>query len=113
MTDDDVIERLFSEEGRRELAQHLAEQREACRVRRHNYRFHRDADRHDWRIPFQVRVAALTRANEHCEKCGKFIACGFTVCLELHHVTYVRAYGGELPEDLLALCRDCHRGCHA
>lgn len=75
-------------------------------------RFRRAAHRHDWRIPFETRVAVLARANEHCEYCGRFIATGFTACLELHHLTYERAYHAELPEDLMALCRDCHQQAH-
>ena len=81
-------------------------------TRWHALRFHRAAQRHDPRIPFETRLAVLERANEHCEHCGCFIASGFTRCLELHHLTYERAYCAELPEDLMALCRDCHEGKH-
>jgi 5-methylcytosine-specific restriction endonuclease McrA len=82
------------------------------RARWHAARFHREADRHDRRIPHETRVAVLERANEHCEYCGRFIASGFGTCLELHHLTYECAYGSELPEDLTALCRDCHQQAH-
>lgn len=78
----------------------------------HEARFRRAADRHDWRIPFETRVAVLERANEHCEYCGQFFPSGFRRCLDLHHVNYERAYHAELPEDLLALCRDCHEQVH-
>jgi predicted HNH restriction endonuclease len=30
----------------------------------------------------------------------------------LHHLTYERAYHAELPEDLMALCRECHAATH-
>jgi 5-methylcytosine-specific restriction endonuclease McrA len=103
---------LFSEEGQRENKRLAQEHAAIQRARYHAARFRRDADRHDRRIPFETRVAVLERANEHCEYCGCFIATGFTVCLELHHLTYDRAYGNELPEDLMALCRDCHAGKH-
>ncbi len=88
------------------------EHEEIERGRWHATRFHRAAHRHDSRIPFETRLAVLERANEHCEHCGCFIATGFTRCLELHHLTYERAYHAELPEDLMALCRDCHAGKH-
>ena len=82
------------------------------RGRWHATRFHRAAHRHDSRIPFETRLAVLERANEHCEHCDRFIASDFAACLELHHLTYDRAYGNELPEDLMALCRDCHAAKH-
>ena len=108
MNYEDIIDHMFSEEGQREYREY----REAERKRWHAGRFRRDADRHDRRIPFETRVTVLERANEHCEYCGCFIATGFTRCLELHHLTYERAYHAELPEDLMALCRDCHAAEH-
>jgi 5-methylcytosine-specific restriction endonuclease McrA len=78
----------------------------------HAGRFRRDADRHDRRIPFEIRVSVLERSNEHCEYCARFIRVGVTPCLELHHLTYERAYGAELPTDLVVLCRDCHQQSH-
>lgn len=104
----DAIDYMFSEEGQHEYKQWRAKER----ARYHAARFRRAADRHDRRIPFETRVAVLERANEHCEHCGCFIATGFTRCLELHHLTYERAYHAELPEDLMALCRDCHAATH-
>jgi 5-methylcytosine-specific restriction endonuclease McrA len=99
---DDVMDRLFGVENYRTWER---KQWDAGR-------FHRAADRHDRRIPFETRVAVLQRANEHCERCGRFIPTGFTPCLELHHLTYERAYHAEVPEDLMALCRDCHQQAH-
>lgn len=37
--------------------------------------------------------------------------CGFKGKLDVHHRTYERL-GGELPEDLVALCRKCHQKHH-
>ena len=48
-------------------------------------------------------VPIRARANGHCERCRR--ACA---TLEVHHLTYERFGGAELPEDLLALCRSCH-----
>ena len=60
-------------------------------------------------IPASVRNVVLRRAAGHCEQCN-------TECrtLELHHLTYDgRRYpdpifGDETPDDLMALCRQCH-----
>ena len=63
-------------------------------------------ERHDNRISFETRLEVLHRADGRCEHCGR------TMRLELHHTTYANAYGNELPEDLMALCRDCHAAEH-
>jgi 5-methylcytosine-specific restriction endonuclease McrA len=70
-------------------------------------------------IPFETRKAVLKRANYVCEDCGGDRP------LEMHHLTYnlMEAtgwhrdfgdliFGREKPENLEALCRDCHRGRH-
>jgi 5-methylcytosine-specific restriction endonuclease McrA len=69
-------------------------------------------------IPESVRKAVLGRANGCCEVCGRLAA------LELHHLTYTRdlawwdgeqersILGYEQPEDLKALCRECHHAEH-
>ena len=44
------------------------------------------------------------RARGHCESCRRK-----TARLEVHHKTYARFGGRELPQDLEALCEDCHR----
>ncbi len=49
--------------------------------------------------------AAKERAGNRCQLCN---AAG---PLEAHHRTYERR-GKELPEDLVALCHDCHTGHH-
>jgi 5-methylcytosine-specific restriction endonuclease McrA len=53
----------------------------------------------------------LRRANLACEECG------YNRPLEMHHLRYRRDYGAlifgsETPDDLDALCRDCHLGRH-
>jgi hypothetical protein len=61
----------------------------------------------------------LNRARGACEDCGEHIR------LEIHHLTYLwddpqeyklrtqePIWGHETPDDLTALCRDCHRGRH-
>ena len=77
----------------------------------HANRFRRFAGRHDWHIPYRTRVAVLTRASDHCELCGKFCNEYGGTMLDLHHLTYERV-GSELPEDLQAICRDCHDSIH-
>jgi 5-methylcytosine-specific restriction endonuclease McrA len=72
---------------------------------------------HNAPIPVGVREAVLRRAKGHCEECGGVAP------LELHHLTYLSQqpadqykfpkyarpiFGLERPEDLQALCRDCH-----
>ncbi|MEP6977595.1 MAG: hypothetical protein ABI948_06035 [Thermoleophilia bacterium] len=42
---------------------------------------------------------------------GRCALCDADESLEAHHRTYDRV-GHELPEDLTALCSDCHRGYH-
>jgi 5-methylcytosine-specific restriction endonuclease McrA len=70
-------------------------------------------------IPPEVRAAVLDRAHGGCENCGS------RVPLELHHLDYnlpgpydewcpegPPIFGYETPDDLLALCRECHRDKH-
>jgi 5-methylcytosine-specific restriction endonuclease McrA len=74
------------------------------------------AIRFDKDIPQEVRAAVLKRANGCCEQCGEVTQ------LELHHTTYgdldprtgerIDIRGREEPDDLLALCRECHRDQH-
>lgn len=60
-----------------------------------------------WR---RIRKAALERAGYRCEKCG---AERDDVRLEVHHLSYARCPGRELPEDLQVLCvKPCHREKH-
>ena len=65
-------------------------------------------------IPSTVRQVVLSRAGGRCEDCGK------KVRLELHHLRYETVIydeiedicGHETPEDLRALCRECHLSNH-
>ena len=49
------------------------------------------------------RKAAVARAGNTCQRCGRR-----NCRIEIHHLTYVRL-GQERPEDLVAVCTDCHR----
>lgn len=51
----------------------------------------------------EKRAGALKNAWHRCEECGNPRA-----GLHVHHKTYKRFGGGELPEDLQVLCADCH-----
>ena len=54
-----------------------------------------------WR---KTRVGAIKRAGNRCQKCG-------AICpLEVHHLVY-RRYR-EKPEDLIAVCHECHMELH-
>jgi len=55
-----------------------------------------------WR---QRRNAALVRAERRCEICPNPAS-------QVHHLTYARV-GCELPNDLMALCSECHKFIHA
>jgi hypothetical protein len=102
------FEYMCSEEGQREIQQWILQRDKEW----HAHRFQRSADRHDTRIPWATRVTALERANDHCERCNRFISSySASRCLELHHLNYERV-GSELPEDLKALCRECHGKTH-
>lgn len=97
---------------KKNLAVDLEEYRRLQQAKWHEARFHRFADFHDWNIPRQTRIAVLTRAADHCERCGKFVSEYGGVHFDLHHLTYERAGGDELPEDLLVVCRNCHSAIH-
>jgi 5-methylcytosine-specific restriction endonuclease McrA len=56
-------------------------------------------------VPGETRRAVLARARGRCEDCGRALP------LELHHNHY-RSVGEEEPDDLSALCRDCHKQRH-
>jgi 5-methylcytosine-specific restriction endonuclease McrA len=52
-----------------------------------------------------LRAQAIRRAHGHCLLCPR------RSHLEVHHRTYV-ALGHERVEDLVVLCRECHRRHH-
>jgi len=56
----------------------------------------------EWRAK---RQDVLALAGYRC------VACGKTIDLEVHHITYERIYR-ELVNDLLALCQNCHKEAH-
>lgn len=62
-------------------------------------------DRGSRPIPATTRFSVLCRAKGRCEDCG------CSAELELHHLHY-RTVGFEIPTDLMALCRACHKGRH-
>lgn len=51
------------------------------------------------------RLDAMQRAGDLCEHCRLAMA------TQVHHKTYDRI-GDEKPDDLMALCNDCHCGKH-
>lgn len=55
----------------------------------------------------RVRAPIIARAAGCCERCGKK-----RKRLQVHHKTYERVGGSELPADLEALCGRCHQKHH-
>jgi hypothetical protein len=53
----------------------------------------------------QKRVEILQQANGLCEICSQ-------PANQVHHLHY-RSIGNEQPEDLMAVCRECHELIHA
>lgn len=52
-----------------------------------------------------------TIVQERGNKCEQCRIEGQNVCIDLHHITYVRL-GHELPQDVKLLCRNCHENTH-
>lgn len=67
----------------------------------------RQMERPDPQITRLARRAARARAEYKCEKCKT------NQNLHLHHRTYERFPGRELPEDFELLCSECHMLEHA
>lgn len=57
-----------------------------------------------WRA---IRARAIFRDGAQCRLCGS------RQKLEVHHLTYIRFGGEELPGDLITLCEACHERLHA
>jgi 5-methylcytosine-specific restriction endonuclease McrA len=74
--------------------------REARKQRQREYQQYLRSD--GWK---QRRQVALDRAAGFCEDCGA------RESFEVHHLTYKRK-GNERPEDLVAVCRQCHKERH-
>jgi hypothetical protein len=53
-----------------------------------------------------VRALAFKRANGHCEKCG------IRPPTEPHHLRYPKWGTFDVPENLLAICHECHCEIH-
>ena len=70
----------------------------AQRRSKYNTYLHSDA----WK---QKRQEAFTHHGKHCELCNA------TTYLQVHHLTYEHIYN-ELMEDLMVLCRTCHKKVH-
>jgi len=56
------------------------------------------------RIPSATRSAVLLEAAYKCAN----PVCRHVLTLELHHIVWVKDKGGNAPENLLALCPNCH-----
>jgi 5-methylcytosine-specific restriction endonuclease McrA len=85
----------------RSLERRRRGQRRAARIERQR-QYSRYLRSEGWR---ERRDAAIARADGRCQDCGARRA------LDVHHLTY-RRKGAELPQDLRALCRQCHRARH-
>ena len=72
--------------------------------RRHSAQYEAVLASERWR---QVRAEAIRRAGYRC------IACGRGGTLDVHHARGYRNLGREQPEELQALCRECHDALHA
>jgi 5-methylcytosine-specific restriction endonuclease McrA len=92
---------LLAVVGRMLEARARTRRREARERRQREYRQYLRSE--GWMLRRQV---ALDRARGFCEDCG---ARG---SLDVHHRTYKRK-GNERPEDLVAVCRRCHKERHA
>jgi hypothetical protein len=66
----------------------------------------------DWYLSYLRSAEWRARADTAKARFGNRCAlCNSEGPLEAHHRTYERA-GDELPEDIVALCADCHRAFH-
>jgi len=56
-------------------------------------------------------LAAYYNAHKNCEWCG-FYNNKAVEAVEVHHIVYRSHLGGEAPENLISLCRECHWKVH-
>jgi len=54
---------------------------------------------------YRKRMTVIMQANHKCQQCGKREE---DVGLEVHHLHY-KTFRNEKPEDMMALCPDCHK----
>ena len=71
--------------------------------RRHSAQYEAVLASERWR---QVRAEAIRRAGYRCVTCGRGGS------LDVHHARGDRNLGRERPEELQALCRECHEMLH-
>ena len=88
---------LYNEECR---AARLAQQARAAQLYKMGAKY-REQD--EWKVR---RTHALMRAGHRCQTCGSR-----DTPLDVHHNNY-QNYGDEKPQDLVVLCRSCHRMFH-
>jgi len=68
-----------------------------------SYRSYREyLNRPEFKI---VRFKVMKRANWRCEICGKRAT-------EVHHLKYPRWGAFDVPENLIAICHECHCKIH-
>ncbi len=51
-----------------------------------------------------VKAPIIARSKGKCENCGSY-----SISVDIHHKNYDRIGGKEKPEDLIALCFECHK----
>jgi hypothetical protein len=73
-------------------------------IRRHSREYEEVLASGRWRA---LRAEVIRRAGYACARCGHGGR------LDVHHAAGYRTLGREHPEELQALCRDCHTALHA
>ena len=86
-------------------AGHGAEGRDGARMKRTRLRPVSPKTRARWGLLHVRRALILARANGRCEVCGEHAGAR----LEAHHVVKRSHARDDSVDNLIALCRDCHR----
>jgi hypothetical protein len=73
-------------------------------IRRHSSEYEEVLASGRWRA---LRAEVIRRAGYSCARCGRGGR------LDVHHAAGYRNLGRELPDELQALCRECHTARHA
>ena len=63
-----------------------------------------EEDQQRKKLPDSVRAAVLHEAGYMCAN----PRCRTIITLEIHHIEYMSESGGDVPENLLPLCPNCH-----